>query len=442
MKAAVSLATLALVLAGCNSSAPPATSASAGTPAAVGYVRMDELIKKHPLYPQLARYDADIAALNLTTIVPQAVAAGPDLARREAELERELDAAGKRTNALLQQKSKEYQEREQVAIAAALRQAGAGGTSVPEVAAQMEHTAQGQVASAAVQAQRDLDTYRQQLETQDDGEIASLQQSLEARADRTYRATADELSAQEAALSLKLATDDAPERLTLRTKLASLALDDATRKQAEDRLAALDKKESDQLNALHARDQQTLASLQAQLRADVQRDLTQQTAQIHARSLGRLRAREAELRSQFTAPSGPLITTMENGKPVTQVNPSLPPALRERIERLHADYMQAFQRDADATVADFNRMRDDLRKRYDALNGLDDDAARSAQGEILALQRKRGDLYDQMVAQIERDVKTVAQQRGISVVVTSVAPTAGGVDLTPDAMKDIEAMHE
>jgi hypothetical protein len=46
-----------------------------------------------------------------------------------------------------------------------------------------------------------------------------------------------------------------------------------------------------------------------------------------------------------------------------------------------------------------------------------------------------------MVAQINREVKTIAQERGVSTVVSTVAP-AGGVDLTGDAMKDIETLHE
>ena len=56
-------------------------------------------------------------------------------------------------------------------------------------------------------------------------------------------------------------------------------------------------------------------------------------------------------------------------------------------------------------------------------------------------EKKRDDLYEQMVAQIDREVKTVAQERGVSTVVSTVAP-AGGVDLTGDAMKDIETLHE
>jgi hypothetical protein len=436
----------ALALTSC---APSATQNAEPSPnpaaASVGYVRMDALIKRHPLYAQLARYDDDIAALNLTTIVPQAVAAGPELARREAELQQQLDAAGKRTNDLLQQKSREYQQREEAAIAEALRAAGAagGGASVPSVAQQMESTARGQVTSAAEQAQRDLDTYRRQLESQDNAQVTALQQTLGARADRTYRAKVDELTSQEAALSLKLATDDAPERLQLRTKLASLPLDDAARKDAQDRLATLDRQQADEIGALHNRNQQTLAALQAQLRSSVQHDLAVQVAAIHAKSVQRLQARENDLRSQFSRPTGPLIaTTMQNGKPVTQVNPNLPPALRSRIQQLHDDYTRAFRKDADTTVAEFNKMRDDLRKRYDALHGLDADAARSAQAEIASLQRKRGTLYDQMVAQIEREVKIVAQQHGIAVVLSNVNATSGGVDLTDDALKDIESLHE
>jgi hypothetical protein len=58
------------------------------------------------------------------------------------------------------------------------------------------------------------------------------------------------------------------------------------------------------------------------------------------------------------------------------------------------------------------------------------------------LQRQRGDLYNQMVAQIGREVKVVAQQRGINVVVSEIVAPAGGVDLTTDAEKDIESLHE
>jgi Skp family chaperone for outer membrane proteins len=299
------------------------------------------------------------------------------------------------------------------------------------------------VRSAAARAQRDLDAYRKQLEKQDAAQIDALQQTLAGRADRTYRAKVDELTTKEAALSLKLATDDAPERLSLRTKLTSLALDDAAREAAKNQLDALDRKEADAIAAQRNVDQQTLTALQTQLRDSVRSDVQRQVAGIHARSLARFQARASELRSQFAAPSGPLIgATTKDGKTVEQVNPNLPAPLRSKIQALHDDYTKAFQKDASATIADFNKTRDLLKKRYDALHGLNDDATRSVQSEIASLQRKREDLYDQMVAQIGREVKTIAQQRGISVVLTNVSATAGGIDLTEDAMKDIETLHE
>jgi hypothetical protein len=422
---------------GGSSTAPPAASPGAGR---VGYVRMDDLVKKHPLYGQLAQYNANIEALNLSAIVPTVLAASPDLKREEARLEAQLDAAAKRTDALLAAKGKSYQDRENAAIAAALRGAGApSGPSVAGIQSQMEGTAKTQAAGAGAQAQRDLDAYRKQLEAQDTAQITAAQHTLAARADRTYRAKADELNATEASLSLLLANADAAERLSLRTRLSSLALDDAARDEANKELAALDRKEADQLAAARNRDAQTLAALQTQLRAGIESDMRKQVAQIQQRSVQRYRERAGQLRTQFAPQNGPLIATSPGGAP--QVNPNLPPALRARIAQLHADYTQAFRNDAKATIADFQKTRSDLTKRYAQLTGTDAAAAQSAQLEIRSLQKKRDDLYGQMVAQINREVKTIAQERGISTVVSTVAP-AGGVDLTGDAMKDIETLHE
>ena len=401
---------------------------------------MDDLVKKHPLYGQLAQYDANIAALNLSAIVPHVLAAGPDLKREEARLEAQLDAAAKRTDALLAAKGKSYQDRENAAIAAALRGAGApGGPSVAGIQSQMEGTARSQAAGAGAQAQRDLDAYRKQLEGQDTAQINAAQHTLGARADRTYRAKADELNAKESALSLLMANADAAERLSLRTRLSSLALDDAARDTANKALEALDRKEADEAAALHNRDAQTLATLQTQLRSGIEGDMRAQVAQIRQRSVQRFRERADQLRTQFAPSNGPLIATSPNG--AAQVNPNLPPALRQRIQQLHADYTQAFQNDAKQTIADFQKTRSDLTRRYAQLTGTDAAAAQSAQLEIRSLEKKRDDLYQQMVAQIDREVKTIAQERGVSTVVSTVAP-AGGVDLTGDAMKDIETLHE
>jgi hypothetical protein len=401
---------------------------------------MDDLVKKHPLFGQLAQYDANIQALNLSALVPHVLAGSAQLKAEQAQLEAQLDAAAKRTDALLAAKGKSYQDRENAAIAAALRGAGAGsGPSVAAIQAQMQGTANSQAAGAGAQAQRDLDAYRKQLEAQDNAQVTAAQRTLAARAERTYRAKAEELNAKESALSLMLANADAAERLSLRTRLSSLALDEAARTDANNQLAALDRKEADQVAALHNIDAQQLATLQTQLRAGIAKDMGTQVAQIRQRSVQRFHDRADQLRTQFQTASGPLIAAGPNG--TATVNPNLPPALRQRITQLHADYTAAFQNDAKQTVADFQKTRADLTARYQLLTGTDAAAARSAQSEIASLEKKREDLYQQMVAQINREVKTIAQERGVSTVVSTVAP-AGGIDLTDDAMKDIETLHE
>ena len=426
--------------------AHPTTTAPPSPPPAngrVGYVRMDELVKKHPLYGQLAQYDTNIEALDLGALAPHALAAGPELKREEAQLDAQLTAAAKHANAVLQAKGKVYQDRENAAIAAALRQTSTpSGPSVGSVRNAMEATARGQVAHVNAQASSDLDAYRRQLQAQDLAQINAAQRTLAARADRTYRAQAEELTSREAALSLKLANDDAAQRLSLRTRLTSLALDDGQRNDANKQLAALDQKEADALAAARNTDQQTLAALQARLRSQIAAQMALQVGPIRERSMQRFRERAAELHNEFGAQNGPLIATTVNGKRVEAVNPNLPPDLRGRITKLHADYTSAFQHDAKATIADFNKTRADLARRYAVLHGTDAAATQSAQAEILSLQRKRADLYTEMVDQIGREVKTIAQQRGIAVVVSNVAAPAGGIDLTDDAMKDIETLHE
>ena len=422
---------------GASSAGAPAASPSGGR---VGYVRMDDLVKKHPLYGQLAQYESNIAALNLTALVPHALVAGPELAREQKRLDAQLQAATNRTNALLQAKGKTYQDRENAAISAALRGAAAsGGPGVTQIQQQMEGTARAQSAGAGAQAQRDLDAYRKQLEAQDAAQINAAQSTLAARAERTYRAKQDELNAKESALSLQLANADAAERLTLRTRLTSLALDDAARASANAALADLDRKEADALAAMRNRDAATLATLQTELRGSIQHDMQGQVAQIRQRSVQRFQERATQLRTQFAPASGPLIATSPNG--TAAANRNLPPALRARIEKLHADYMKAFQADAKQTIADFQKTRSDLSRRYAQLTGTDAAAAQSAALEIQSLRKKHDDLYQQMVAQIDREVKTIAQERGVSTVVSTVAP-AGGIDLTADAMKDIETLHE
>ncbi|MDB5092790.1 MAG: hypothetical protein JWO85_891 [Candidatus Eremiobacteraeota bacterium] len=439
-----SLAALLAVaaLAACGRPASTVTTTAPGT-GTIGYVRMEELVQKHPLYDQLARYDRSIEAFDLTSTAPRLAATDPHLREREVQLERALSAAADRTKKLLEQKQQQYQQQESQAIAAALRGAGIGGASALQMAGTVNATARRQQGGVAAQAQHDLESYRATLQKQDQAQVMALQKTLSERADREYRARAEELQAKESALQLAMANENAPVRLSLRTKLTSLAMDDAAREDAQKQLEALDRKEADARAAQRNRDQQTLAALQARLHDQMVSDLKTQIAVIQKRSLSSLAARQQTLSRQIQLVGDSLIqNTTVSGRPQQQVNPNLPPALRTRIQQLHQDYQKRFQDDAKTTIADFQKTREDLSRRYAELHGVDVSAQRGAQAQVLELRKKREDLYGQITAQIDREVRVIAQQRGIAVVLSDVVAPAGGVDLTPDALKDIESLHE
>ncbi|MBC5822309.1 MAG: hypothetical protein GIX01_10055 [Candidatus Eremiobacteraeota bacterium] len=401
----------------------------------VGYVNMDALVKVHPLYPQLAHLDDDVAALELRSVGPQIARSGADIARQEAQLQRELDEAADRTKRALGDKQQEYAKQEQAAIAAALGAAGSqngSGSIAASVAAQAR--VQAQRVTAASQA--NVDTYRRQLVDQERTAAATLDRALGERAAREYRARADELARKESDYALSLASADAAERLSLRTKLSNLALDDATRAEVTKALAALDRKEADAVGAMRNRDQATLAAFQVTLHARVRRELAQQIGSLQKRTVAKINVRQQQAQSQIVG---------QVGLPPTggvAVPPGVGPGMRQKLETLHARFQHDFDRDASQTVAQFQRTRAELTRRFHALAGADAADRSGAERQIDALQKQRGDLYGEMVAQINREVKVIAQKRGIGVVVSNVVAPAGGVDLTSEAQKDIESLHE
>src|ERR1700733_13281767 len=129
MKRALPALVACALLAACARGGSPAPAPSTPAGGRIGYVRMDDLVKKHPLYGQLAQYDANIQALSLSGLVPHALADGPQLKAEEDRLQAQLAAAEQRTQALLAAKSKDYQARENEAIAAALRGSTAAGAA-------------------------------------------------------------------------------------------------------------------------------------------------------------------------------------------------------------------------------------------------------------------------------------------------------------------------
>jgi hypothetical protein len=400
---------------------------------------MDELVKVHPLYSQLARLDDDMQALQLRAVGSEIARSGADIAREEKELQHELDVAANATKKALADKQQDYARREQAAIAAALGSSSAAGPSGGQIAGGMVAEARAQAQGAAAAAQHNFDVYRRQLIAQDEAATRSLDQSLAERADRTYQAEVAQLQKQESDYALQQASADAAERLSLQAKLSNLALDDETRADVKKQLQALDQKEADAVGAMKNRDSATLADLQKELHDRVRRELETQAAQIHKRTVAKIAEREEDTRRAL---EGQIAALPLQGSGSVVVPGGVSPEVRAKLEALHQKYQDDFNRDASQTIAQFQKTRSDLTRRFQELEGVDATAQAGAGREMDALQKQRGELYEEMVDQIGREVKTIAQRRGIGVVVSDVVAPAGGVDLTADAEKDIESLHE
>lgn len=405
----------------------------------VGYVRLDDVLKKHPLYGQLSQLNSDIDALNLKALGPGPATSGADIARETAQLNRELNAARNNTNRILKQKQNDYAQRENAAIRAALSASGESAPTGSQIESNVQNAYRAQAAEVSAQAQRDLATYRRSVVAQDRAAVDALGKSLSARADRRYRAKAEEIGANESAYSLELASKDSAERLSLRTKLSNLALDDATRTQTKAKLSALERREADAVASMRNRDATTLGAFRTQLRAQTNAEIAKQIGAIHTQTAAKLQARQSSARSQVASQIARVLPPATNPAPASA---NVSAATRGRLAQIDKDFKTRFQSDVKSTVADFNRTRDDLQRRFNQLHGVDVASTGRTQKQLVDLRRQRDQLYGQMVGQIKREVNGMAAARGLKIVFMNIVAPVGGVDLTDDAQKDIESLHE
>lgn len=400
----------------------------------IGYVRLEEVLKKHPLYPQLSQIDDSIDALGLRSLGAGAVPhTGKQIAVQTKELNAELKAAQDRANGILRQKQQDYAQREQAAISAALAAAGAGTNGAGSAQAMQNITA-SQAQQATVQANNDFSQYQQSVITQSNAALQSIGMQLSARADRAFAQRETQLQERESQLSLELSQQDANKRLQLRMKLNGLALPDATRKQYRDDLAALDQREASVVSAQRARDQQTLVAYRTQLNTQVRNEMAAQSAKIHADTQAKLQTRRNEVSQQ--------VASQLQGLRPAAVPSNLPAATRDKLAQIDRTFKAQFQAEAQKTIAQYQATKADLDARYAELQGADATATGAVHTQLGQLQRERDDLYNKMVEQIKRDAGTVAAKRGLQVVLVNIEAAPGGIDLTGDVEKDIESLHE
>jgi hypothetical protein len=427
------------MLAACNRQAPVLSQPPAVPSGEVGYVRMGVLLQAHPLYAELARLDEDVRVLELHTAGDLPGQSHAEIIDEEQAMRRELDRAVEHTRKELAEIRSAYVRQENAAIAEIFAQSGSSGSGTDAIEQRMAATSREQVRNIDQQARENFRKYRAQVVAQSNAALANIRQSFLDRADRAYHAQVDVYMQREATLTLDQAQRDGPERLLLRTRLADLALDTHEKASAKARLDQLGKQEANELGALHTSDQAMLASYRAQLQANVHTELAGEAQDIQVRTHGSLEKRARQVQTEIIGQLG----VMPMPAPLPSVAAgALPADARAKLDTLHKHYQAAYERDADQTVREFSTTRDLLSNRFKKLAGIDASAQESARKEIEALRAQRKDLYTQMIAQINREVRSIANRRGIGVVVVKGIVPVGGHDLTTEVLGDIESLHE
>jgi hypothetical protein len=394
-----------------------------------GYVRIDEAVKRDPLYSQLSQLDDAIAAITLKSSVPAVPLGARQIAAQTAELNRELRAAQDRANKILAQKQRTYTSREQQAVAAALTAAGVQGAGAL-AAAQMSGASAAQEQQAASAANADLQAYQQSVVAQDNAATNSIANQLQAQAAQKYRAKAEQLQQNETDLTLRLTQQDAGARLAIKMRLSNLAMDPAARQKAESDLASINARESAAVGGQRNADAATLKAYRAQLDRETGGAIRSQVGAISAQTRSKLEERRNEVGTQLRSLA-----------PVAPAN-HLSPKVQAQIAQIQRQYAGAFAADTGKTIADYNATKNDLDRQFAALHGADVGATGAAAKELGSLQKRRAELYQQIVAQIERDAARIAKDRGLSIVFVNIWAAAGGYDMTNQVISDIESQHE
>ena len=116
--------------------------------------------------------------------------------------------------------------------------------------------------------------------------------------------------------------------------------------------------------------------------------------------------------------------------------------MRAQITGIQKKYAAQFQADAAKTIGQYQATKSDLDRQFAALHGADVGATGAAATELQSLQKRRTDLYDQIVASVERDANRIAKDKGFNIVFVNILAAGGGYDLTNQVISDIESQHE
>lgn len=393
----------------------------------IAYVKVDDVMKHAPLYPQLSRLDDAIAMVDLTEAAPNVPRSAAQIASEDKKLLAELNAAKKRTQQIIYQKQRDYAAREQAAVAAAL--GAAHGRSPGDAAAAFGRVSQQQAEAAEAQAGRDFQAYQQSVVQQSNGAARSVVSRLQQEAVEKLQAKQLQEQQRETDLQLQLSRQDATRRLALQTRLSMLALDDATRRQLEAQLNAITTRESTAMTAQREADRREFLAYREQVTTQMNAAMHGQLSQIQSQTQTELASRRNQVGAQLRAMVAP---------PIGRVAP----ATQAQIRKIAAAFQSQYQADVQNVITEYAETSDTLAAQYAMLHASDMTAAGAVQQEVLILEQRRQTLYNQILAQIQRDAQRLAEEKGLRLVFSDVTAAPGGYDMTNELIRDIESERE
>ncbi len=396
----------------------------------VAYVRVDDVIKHHPLYPQLAQLNDAIDAINFEASMPHAPLTPAQIAQQSKDLNAQLQAAQNKASAIIASKQQMYQQQEHDADVAAVKAAGVDPNAAG-LGQVMNATSAQQAQQAAAAAQKGFVDYQKGVIAQDQAAMNSISQQLQKAANDKLRARAEQYQQAESDLSLKLTQQDSAQRMALQTQLNTLALSADQRKSVGGQLQALDKKEADQVGALRNADAAALAAYQKQIGAQTAAQMRQQQAAIQSQTGAKLAQRRDQVGAQLKGLGAPPVATVK-----------LPPDLQKRLAEIHQQYAAKFQADAQQAIEEYNATKSDLDAQFAAMHGQGVSATGAAAVKLRDLQKRQAQLQSQIQDQIQREATRLAKEMGFSLVLDNVTAANGGYDLTNDLIHDLESQHE
>lgn len=343
-----------------------------------GYVDVQKLVTQHPLYPVLAQYDREIAAMRSTEHVNGLRTIASSVGKDAAAIRAETANANRHAQTMSGPNGAAYRSREQAYLS------GMQSQRIPANDASAFRN------GASKSAQATLTAYRA---------------AMSERTKRALQARAQQLREKETTLAFDLEKSHAGQRLVLVTKLRNLHLDASNRAALQSKLEALDESVASAVRA-HARsDAAELAAYSAQLRAQERSDDARMAKTVAHATHADVAARK-------------------------DIVESLPPeaaALRGYDPGIGASSVGN-------AIA---RAGNDLHGRLTQLQSVERTSRAATDARIAALQAARRQLYDAIVLQIRNDASRVARDRNMAVVIYQRAPSSGGVDLTQAVENDL-----